>query len=262
MIAHTTIDEEVFAEGLEELRSGTKKAFAEFEAYVRNLETSIHEHEKTNTLFRSMHNLKAVTMLFNLSGMYGYFSQVEDALFKIREQRLVYEPKMQGWFESALAQLEAFYILIQECTDFQELSSQSYALPQLQEQDITSNPVRLAQITVLYAEDDPGIQLPLAKFLRRRVKELVLASDGADALEKYKIHKPDIVISDINMPFMHGLKLAEEVRKINPSIPFIITSAHNEKPFHYQAGILGITSYLVKPFDFEDLELEMVYAFV
>lgn len=262
MISTTPMDEEIFAEGLEELKHGARRACAEFGDYVGHLGTSIADYDKTNGVFRALHNLKALAMWFNLDGTYVLFSQLEDALFRIREQRLVFEPKMHTWFTEAQRQLEAFSALVEHAAGYHELRSQCYALPQLQEQDMTPNHFRLREITVLYAEDDPGIQAPFAKFLRRRVKNLILASDGADALEKYTLHRPDIVITDINMPHLHGLKLIEEIRKIDPSRPVIITSAHNEKPFRYQAGVLGITSYLVKPFNFEDLELELIYSLV
>jgi YesN/AraC family two-component response regulator len=77
------------------------------------------------------------------------------------------------------------------------------------------------------------------------------ANNGEEALELYKNNLDiDLIITDINMPKMNGLALIENVRDIDASLPVIIMSAHTEQEYIKKAAQLGVTSYLLKPFDF------------
>lgn len=262
MLASSTMNEEVFAEGFHELKETSMKALSTFRDYVETLEISLCDPERTKEVFRIIHNLKALAMWFNLQETHGMFKRIEEVLYKIKEDAIIIQESMFPWFSEALEQLEHFYHHLEGGKSYAELSMLSYSLRKLQEQDLTANPIHLQNLRILYIEDDPSIQNSLARFLKRRVKELILASDGLDGLHKFEQFAPDMIIADINMPNLHGLKLAEEVLRRSPTTPIIITSAHNEAPFKYQASLLGITSYLVKPFAFQDLELELIYSLI
>ena len=73
------------------------------------------------------------------------------------------------------------------------------------------------------------------------------ASDGELALPLIRKEKPDILITDIRMPFMDGLELSRLVRKDMPRIKIIILSGFNEFEYAKTAIDLGITQYLLKP---------------
>ncbi|WP_322923239.1 response regulator [Paenibacillus campi] len=79
------------------------------------------------------------------------------------------------------------------------------------------------------------------------------AADGELALPLIEQHLPDIVITDIKMPFMDGLELCAVVRQRFPHIKVIILSGHDD--FHYvQTALrLGATDYCLKPFSAADL---------
>jgi len=111
----------------------------------------------------------------------------------------------------------------------------------------------LKQIKLLYVEDDDSIRDILAKGIKRRVKELAVAPDGLEGLEKYKSFNPDIIVSDIKMPKMSGLEMAKEIRKIDSTIPIIITSAHGESETLIEAIKIGVNGYILKPIDTEKL---------
>ncbi len=83
------------------------------------------------------------------------------------------------------------------------------------------------------------------------------ASDGEIALPLIEAAQPDLLITDIKMPFMDGLQLCKIVREHMPWIKVIILSGHDE--FHYaQTAIkLGVTEYLLKPVGVKDLHLVM-----
>lgn len=73
------------------------------------------------------------------------------------------------------------------------------------------------------------------------------ASDGELAYPLIKKEKPDILITDIRMPFMDGLELSRLVKKEMPQIKIIILSGYNEFDYAKTAISIGVTDYLLKP---------------
>jgi two-component system, response regulator YesN len=73
------------------------------------------------------------------------------------------------------------------------------------------------------------------------------ASDGELAYPMILNEKPDILITDIKMPFMDGLELSRMVKKEFPNIKIIILSGYNEFDYAKQAIHIGVTDYLLKP---------------
>ncbi len=73
------------------------------------------------------------------------------------------------------------------------------------------------------------------------------ASDGELAYPLIKKEKPDILITDIRMPFMDGLELSRIVKKEMPQIKIMILSGYNEFDYAKQAINIGVTQYLLKP---------------
>ncbi|MDL2235385.1 response regulator [Christensenellaceae bacterium OttesenSCG-928-L17] len=74
------------------------------------------------------------------------------------------------------------------------------------------------------------------------------AEDGEMALSAIMELKPDILITDIKMPFMDGLSLARAVRRAMPWVRILIISGYNEFDFAKQAISIGVAEYLLKPF--------------
>ncbi|AVK50392.1 two-component system response regulator [Clostridium sp. MF28] len=72
------------------------------------------------------------------------------------------------------------------------------------------------------------------------------ASNGKDALDKYTDIKPDLIITDIQMPIIDGLDLIEEVQKINKSQKFLILSCYEDFTYAQRAMKMGVTDYLIK----------------
>lgn len=79
------------------------------------------------------------------------------------------------------------------------------------------------------------------------------ATDGELALSMIHDIKPDILITDIKMPFMDGLELARTLRKIQPWIRIIILSGHDEFDYAKKAISVGVEDYILKPFTHEEL---------
>lgn len=85
------------------------------------------------------------------------------------------------------------------------------------------------------------------------VKIVGEARDGEEALQLAIEHKPDLILSDIRMPFMDGIELLEQVKKILPDCGFIILSGYSEFEYARQAIKHGAMAYLLKPIDRQQL---------
>ena len=72
------------------------------------------------------------------------------------------------------------------------------------------------------------------------------AVDGLDALDKYHIYKPDLIVTDIQMPAMDGLALIQKIKEENPAQLFIVLSCHELFDYARLALKLGVYDYLIK----------------
>ena len=79
------------------------------------------------------------------------------------------------------------------------------------------------------------------------------AENGQEALEKVEALEPDVILTDIRMPYMDGLSLAERVRQRYPSIKIVIFSGYDEFEYAKQAIKLNVTEYILKPVNVEEL---------
>jgi len=109
----------------------------------------------------------------------------------------------------------------------------------------------LKDINLLYAEDNEEIAKEMSFFLARRVKNLYVAKDGVEALVLFKQEKPDIVISDIQMPNMDGMELAKAIKALSKDTPIIFMTAFNESKHLSRAIEIGVESFLTKPVNFK-----------
>jgi signal transduction histidine kinase len=112
----------------------------------------------------------------------------------------------------------------------------------------------LATLTVLYVEDDATTRDLLGRFLRRRVARLLSAADGVEGLELFRAERPDLIITDIQMPRLDGLTMAEEIRRLDPDVPIVVTTAFEQISYLRRAIDVGVDKYVTKPVDTDKLE--------
>ena len=108
---------------------------------------------------------------------------------------------------------------------------------------------------VLLVEDEEIIRKGLMYLMDWETEGCVIigeAGDGAEGAEKIRQMRPDIVITDVRMPFMSGLDMLEQTR----SIPYaaIVISGYDEFEYAQRAISLDVTEYLLKPVDFTALQ--------
>ena len=102
-------------------------------------------------------------------------------------------------------------------------------------------------LSLLYVEDEPYILQNAVEFLEDQFLEIYEARDGKEALALYHDKKPDIIITDIEMPKMSGLELCRKIRKTDDNTPIIITTAFTDQDYLLQAIELNLVKYLKKP---------------
>jgi len=101
--------------------------------------------------------------------------------------------------------------------------------------------------SILYVEDEPQIRANITEYLESYFATVYVASDGKEGLEFYKSHHPDVLLLDINLPFLSGLNLAQKVRAMDQTVKIVMLTAHTEKEKLLVATELKLTKYLIKP---------------
>lgn len=102
--------------------------------------------------------------------------------------------------------------------------------------------------TAVVVDDEPIIRLDLSQMLEDLGFAVVAdASDGFDAVEMCRLHHPDVVLLDLNMPVFDGLGAAETILAEDLAGCVVVVTAFADPAFLERAGAIGVTGYLVKP---------------
>ena len=113
---------------------------------------------------------------------------------------------------------------------------------------------------ILVVDDEADIEPLINQRMRSRIRSgkyrFSFASDGVKALEILSRNPSiDMILTDINMPNMDGLSLLGRVPQINPNIRSVVISAYSDMRNIRTAMNRGAFDFIIKPFDFEDLEI-------
>jgi len=116
-------------------------------------------------------------------------------------------------------------------------------------------------LSVLLVEDEHDLAHLLQRAIGEHFRQFTLAHNGLEGLETARREQPDLVITDITMPQMNGLEMSAALHEERPNLPIVILSAYSEKEYLLEAIDIGITKYLIKPFDPDEL-LEVICTLV
>jgi PAS domain S-box-containing protein len=112
-------------------------------------------------------------------------------------------------------------------------------------------------ISLLYAEDKASIRKEYSAVLKEIVEDFHAADNGRSGLAIFRKVKPDLVLTDLNMPEMNGLEMIAEIRKAGHDTRIIIMTAHDARENFLHAIKHRVRGYLLKPVEHAELEAQV-----
>jgi len=106
-----------------------------------------------------------------------------------------------------------------------------------------------AAANLLLVDDDPDLLKLLSMRLTAAGHKVTAVASAEDALARLAVSRPQLVVSDVQLPGMDGLALFDEIRSRHPALPVILLTAHGTIPDAVEATARGVFTYLTKPFD-------------
>jgi len=107
---------------------------------------------------------------------------------------------------------------------------------------------------VLVVDDDPVVGKSFSRVLSRKGYAVITAADGEEALKKLATEDYDVVYTDIKMPGMSGLEVAERVKAKRPWTPVVIITGYGTAEHEARAKAAGVSGFLHKPLSPEMIE--------
>ena len=107
---------------------------------------------------------------------------------------------------------------------------------------------------ILVVDDDPVVGKSFDRVLTRKGYAVITATNGPDALEKLRNERYDMVFTDIKMPGMSGLEVAERVKASQPWLPVVIVTGYGSEASQARAAAAGVSGFLHKPLSPEMIE--------
>ncbi len=113
----------------------------------------------------------------------------------------------------------------------------------------------VTESSLLYVEDEADVRELVSGMLMKNYPglRLYVAGDGRSGLELFRERQPEIVITDIRMPVMDGLRMASAIRELNPDTFIIAVTAHSDTDQLLNAIEIGFNHYVLKPVDYRKL---------
>lgn len=106
----------------------------------------------------------------------------------------------------------------------------------------------MRKIKILIVDDAKFMRVTLGSILKKAGYEVVEASNGAEAVQQYKIERPDLVTMDITMPDMDGITALKNIMGIDKDAKVIMCSAMGQQAMVVDAIKIGAKDFIVKPF--------------
>jgi len=102
---------------------------------------------------------------------------------------------------------------------------------------------------VLIVDDDPSMRYSLNRMLEGQDLRVSLARNGTEALDRFEVENPDLVIMDIRMPGQNGLDVLKQIKEQDPKALVILMTAFGTTETAIEAMKFGAFDYILKPFD-------------
>ena len=114
--------------------------------------------------------------------------------------------------------------------------------------------------TILCVEDEDGIRKRLVNTLKYYFKDVLEANNGEDGYDLYCEYKPDIILSDIEMPHKNGIEMIQLIREKDLNTILIMITAYSNEEYLLDLINLNINHYILKPVNSENLLMGIIKA--
>jgi DNA-binding NtrC family response regulator len=112
----------------------------------------------------------------------------------------------------------------------------------------------------LVVDDDPVVSKSFDRVLANKGYAVISAANGEEALSKLKNEHYDLVFTDIKMPGISGLEVAEQVKASQPWLPVVIVTGYGSDAYEARAAAAGVSEFLRKPLSPEMIEASAAHA--
>lgn len=120
---------------------------------------------------------------------------------------------------------------------------------------------QLRNYRILCVEDEEGIRKRVVSTLKYYFDDVLEASNGEDGYDLYQEYKPDIIISDIQMPKKNGIEMVQNIRKKDLSTIIIMLTAYSSEEYLLELINLNINHYILKPITSDSLLNGIIKSF-
>ena len=110
---------------------------------------------------------------------------------------------------------------------------------------------------LLIVDDEESILGVVGEYFRRRGYQILTAQNGFEALRLMKEHEVDCCFTDINMPEMNGLDLAERIHQVDNTLPVIVMTGYPSLDNSIRTLKNGVVDFLIKPINLKNMELSL-----
>jgi len=114
---------------------------------------------------------------------------------------------------------------------------------------------------IMVVDDEENIREVLSNYLETLGYEVITASDGQNALEKFEAGAFDLIVSDLLMPNIDGLELLRKVREKDRDVVFLMITGYPSIETAVEAIKKGAYDYITKPFHMEDVKIRIERSF-
>ncbi len=108
--------------------------------------------------------------------------------------------------------------------------------------------------SILIVDDEPDAREVIRESVCSMGYQVDEARDGVEALERFRDHRHDVVITDLSMPHMDGIELTHQLHKVDPMVPVLMLTGRSSLDLKAMAWSRGVVEYLRKPFRVANLE--------
>lgn len=105
----------------------------------------------------------------------------------------------------------------------------------------------LKEYKILYCEDNKDLMMTFKILLKDKTDNILYAENGEAGLKLYHDEKPDIIITDIEMPEVNGMEMIKIIRLIDNETPIVITTSHEDQKYLIDSIDAGVNKFLIKP---------------